>query len=99
MKITRARLTEIVKEELHKEYAAHGPGPGLDPNQGVEPDNAEMSDAVTSLENARPIVARALPELLKYLDFVITKIKGHGMYPPETTEPYTVYEEEADTEE
>ena len=97
MKITRARLTEIVKEELLIEAGAYGPTP--DPDQGVEPDDAEMSEAVSNLENARVVIARAAPELLEYLDFVIAKVKDEGMYPATATEPYTVYEKETDTEE
>jgi len=82
MKITKERLTEIIREEL-----------GYQTCQGVDPDTAETGEAVTQLENARIIVARALPELLQQLDYVIDEMKSYGNYPPDETAPYTVYEE------
>mgnify|MGYP003624251691 FL=1 len=96
MKITRGRLKEIVKEELLRETNLFNiPN---DPDQGVDPDDADISGAVFNLEKARAIIARALPELLEQLDYVITKMKDYGMYPPEATMPYTVYEEESTTD-
>ena len=93
MKITRERLSEIIQEELQKEGHYYGATP--DPTQGEEPDGAAISDAITDLRAAREIVARALPELLEELDYVIEKMKGiNNLYPPEAIQPYTVFEKD-----
>ena len=87
MKITRQKLTEIIKEELQREFTLAGPEkPAC---QGVEPDGAELSEAISQLENARAIVARAYPELLEELDYVVTKMKSVAGAPPQA-DPYKV---------
>jgi|ETNvirenome_6_85_1030632.scaffolds.fasta_scaffold321292_1 hypothetical protein len=92
MKITRKRLTEIIKEEIYNEAEADSPrGRAC---QGIEPDTTELSQALSDLRAARDTVARAYPELLDELDYVITKLKGATMPPSPAIQPYTMYEDD-----
>ena len=99
MKLTKERLGQIIREELQKEEDrtySFSPTPPSD--QGKEPSSAKISEAIDDLNNARIIVALALPELLEQLDYVITKMKGLGSFPSDNISPYTIYEEVADEE-
>ncbi len=99
MKLTKERLGQIIREELHiEEHGDYTFSPTPDSEQGKEPGSAKISEAIDDLENARIIVALALPELLEELDFVITKMKSLGFYPSDNTSPYTMYEEKEDEE-
>jgi len=92
MKITRKRLTEIIKEEIYNEAEVDSPrGRAC---QGIEPDTSELSQALSDLQGARDVISRAYPELLQELDYVITKLKGATTTPSAAIQPYTIYEDD-----
>ena len=99
MKISKKRLREIIREELQKEEdGSYTFSPTLPADQGEEPSNVDISKSISNLENARIIVALAIPECLEQLDYVITKMKSLGSFPSDTISPYTLYEESDDEE-
>tara|TARA_R110000824_G_scaffold185997_13_gene367142 strand:- start:13617 stop:13916 length:300 start_codon:yes stop_codon:yes gene_type:complete len=99
MKLTKERLGRIIREEIQKEEdRTYGFSPTPPSDQGKDPSNVKISEAIDDLENARIIVALALPELLEQLDYVITKMKGLGSFPSDNISAYTMYEENTDEE-
>ena len=78
MKITKQKLTQIIREELQKEMC--GPPPEEMPgHEHEEMPEEEMTtvEAIDALGAVRPVLIGTMPELLDDLDYVLDKLKTY----------------------